>query len=137
MAGMPPIECAVIDEASTWLHDMMHDPCSHACMHALFCPVLYCVLHSSKSSQTKYSHAMLQPPVAQSAPLYPSPHYPVHAPVVPPGVPCVESQTIVPAVMPLPAVHALAADPHRHHIIHGEHATRRMSHDRRGKHFAA
>ena len=58
-----------------------------------------------------YSQAMVQPPVAQSAPLYPVAHVHVHDPVVPPGVPCVESQMIVPAVMPLPAVHALAAHP--------------------------
>ena len=58
-----------------------------------------------------HSQVMLCPPVAQSAPLYPAAHVHVHDPVVPPGVPCVESQTIVPAVMPSPAVHALAAHP--------------------------
>ena len=62
-------------------------------------------------------------PVAQSAPLYPAAHVHVHDPVVPPGVPCVESQTIVPAVLPSPAVHALAANPKPSHcIIHGKHA---------------
>ena len=70
----------------------------------------------------QHSHAMLQPPVAQSAPLYPAAHVHVHDPVVPPGVPCVESQTIVPAVLPSPAVHALAANPKPSHcIIHGKH----------------
>ena len=60
---------------------------------------------------TVVMHAMLQPPVAQSAPLYPAAHVHVHDPVVPPMVPCAESQTIVPAVLPSPAVHALAAQP--------------------------
>ena len=62
-------------------------------------------------------------PVAQSAPLYPAAHVHVHDPVVPPGVPCVESQTIVPAVMPSPAVHVLAANA-THHTIHRTRAPR-------------
>ena len=73
-------------------------------------------------TQCTFSHAMLRPPVAQSAPLYPAAHEHVHDPVVPPMVPCVESQTIVPAVMPLPAVHAFAAHPMGITFIHGKHA---------------
>ena len=98
-----PIECAVIGKASTWLHGMMHDRCSHARMHSLSY-IAWC-MHPAML----IGKAMLRPPVAQSAPLYPAAHVHVHDPVVPPGVPCVESQTIVPAVMPSPAVHALAA----------------------------
>ena len=77
-------------------------PCSHPC------PVLHCMVRASGRTHCTFTYHA-QPPVAQSAPLYPAAHVHVHDPVVPPGVPCVESQTIVPAVLPSPAVHALAA----------------------------
>jgi hypothetical protein len=85
---------------------MMHDRCSHARTH-----VLSNLVHALEGGNSAHSHDMLRRPVAQSAPLYPAAHVHVHDPVVPPGVPCVESQTIVPAVLPSPAVHALAAKP--------------------------
>ena len=77
--------------------------------------------HEPGSGSTTHSHAMLQPPVAQSAPLYPAAHVHVHDPAVPPGVPCVESQTIVPTVLPSPAVHGFAATQTRF-PIQGRHA---------------
>jgi hypothetical protein len=109
---------AVIDEAIAWLHGVMPDRCSHARM-CYACPIVH------KACIQERAHCMIQTPVAQSAPLYPAPHVQVHDPVVPPGVPCVESQTIVPAVLPSPAVHALAAKskgipssmPTRHQVI--------------------
>ena len=53
--------------------------------------------------------AQFAPPLQHSVAHSAVAHVHVHDPVVPPTVPCVESQTIVPAVLPSPAVHALAA----------------------------
>ena len=83
----------------------MHDPCQ-PCSHP--CPVLHCMVRASGRTHCTFTYHA-QPPVAQSAPLYPAAHVHVHDPVVPPGVPCVESHTIVPAVLPSPAVHGFAA----------------------------
>ena len=118
-AGYSGADCAT--GGSAWL---VNESCVRYCMHAPCRPSEHgCMEHASRRTHCTFTHHA-QPPVAQSAPLYPAAHVHVHDPVVPPGVPCVESQTIVPAVLPSPAVHVLAADSKPSHcIIHAKHAS--------------